>query len=95
MDDFPDSIEWPGQGVAKRLQPRGMSDYSRDQGNAQYRTSLGGTIKYTRQTVNHNGEWITKGFWTAQYKGCTTKRKETVQEAVSSINEMIAKGDIK
>lgn len=78
MDSLPDEIPWPEYGIAKRLQPRGMSDYQRGEGNAIYKTDSGASLYYSR------------GKWRAQYKGLTTRRKETPEEAMEALGKVYA-----
>lgn len=75
MDNLPDEIMWPEYGIAKRLLPRGMSDYQRGEGNAIYKTELGASLYYSR------------GKWRAQYKGLTTQLKETPEEAMEALGK--------
>ena len=77
-NELPKEIEFPEQGIAKRLQPRGMSDYGRGHGNAEYRTSSGACIMYRSRS--------TKSEWQARYKSVSSKWKPTLQEAIESYN---------
>jgi hypothetical protein len=82
-DDLPDTIEWSGQGVANRLRPRGMSDYWRDHGNAEYKTSSGAILMYrSRSTKEDRKEF--KGVWQARYRGFSSNWKPSAQEAIAS-----------
>ena len=42
MFDLPEEIEWPGHGVAKFIQPRGMDDIRRI-----FRTEDGAVLRYS------------------------------------------------
>jgi hypothetical protein len=84
MIDEPDEIDWPGKGPAKKLRPRGMSDYSRTSGNAEYKTSCGAVLK---QRYIYNGACnVTK--FQAQYRGFTTKWFNTANEAIQKLTLM-------
>jgi hypothetical protein len=72
-----ETIQWPGRGEAKRLIPRGMSDYTIGIGpnNNTYQTDDGATL-----TQRARG-------WKAQYKGHTTKWKSTAEEAMADLDD--------
>jgi len=72
-------INWPNRGIAIQLLPRGMSDYTRGNGNAMYETPDGFRLRNTPYG------------WQAQYRGFTTYWKPTSQEAIEALENMIDK----
>jgi hypothetical protein len=73
----PEEIEWPGRGIAKRVQPKGMSDYQRGNGNANYLTECGAVLRFRAS-----------GRWQAQYKSNTTKWYSSSMDAFAALREM-------
>jgi hypothetical protein len=71
------TINWPNRGIATQLEPRGMSDYQREEGNSMFETPEGFRLKNTRYG------------WQAQHRGFTTHWKPTYQEAIDALENMI------
>jgi 5-methylcytosine-specific restriction endonuclease McrA len=88
--EFKDTIEWPGRGVAKRQPPRGMSDYSRLGNNAIYSTGTGFKLYLRREYViegkTHQHQLRCK----AQSKNFTSPSFSTTEEAMAWVDRQMA-----
>jgi hypothetical protein len=80
---LPDQIHWIGHGMLKRSTPRGMSDYKRLNGNADYYADDGARL-YRRCVA-------TIVQWQAQFRGATSKWKAAPEDAMAEVIEMESK----
>jgi 5-methylcytosine-specific restriction endonuclease McrA len=88
-DDFPETIEWPGHGTAKRVMPRGMSDYPRLDNNRIYSTTDGFTLYIHREYTIAGESYQRKLSCKTQSKNFTSPSLPTIEEAMAWLEKQI------